>query len=582
MCGINGILHLNNQRKINQRVLIKMGNTLEHRGPDEKALYVDNNVGLGHRRLSIIDISDAGNQSFFLDNGRYIMILNGEIFNFKDFYPELKSKGFEIKTSPDKEVLRQLFQLYGLKMLNRLNGFFAFVIWDKLEKKLTIARDRMGVNPFYYTFYDDSFYFASEQKVLFTAGIRLKISQDGLEDYIFKRFVAGDDTLCENIKKLLSGHSMTIEENGKIEIQKWWDLKAEIQNYKTIQNPAAWFKETFDDSARLIMISDVSVGIMLNGGLYSSSILATLNSQDFKKIQTFNVGFTENFHNEAHLAKLMSEKCNYDFKTTQLNNQMLFDKLVEATYFQDEPLMHLSEPHILTIAQMAKPKVKVLLFGEGANELMSGYTRYKTLQYPFLLKSLNTFSEMNYLPQKPRIEKLLRYSKIDNYDHFVVYNDSTLYQDDIAKTFGISNQPKKNYRNQILLEAKELYPYNYKRQTLYFDQHTYPSSLLDRNNRCTMGASVECREPFLDSRLIIGLVTLEDKWLFTGKKGKYVQNMAMQDRLPKEILNFKKNGSSATWGDYIIKNPAFKDEMTSFAGKDLFKMSFFENIKINK
>ncbi|WP_396170335.1 asparagine synthase (glutamine-hydrolyzing) [Flavobacterium sp.] len=582
MCGINGIFHLQSQKKVDERLLTKMRDSLEHRGPDDKGLFIENNVGLGHRRLSILDVSAAGHQPFLSDDGRYVMTYNGEIYNFRDFYPELKSNGFDIKTSSDTEVLLKLFQLHGLKMLNRLNGMFAFVIWDKLERKMITVRDRMGVKPLYYSFYNETFYFGSEQKALFTAGVPLKMAQNGMEEYIFNRFVAGENTLYENVKKVLPGHILTIHESGKITNEKWWDLKEEIQNQPKIKNPVEWFRETFDESIKLRMVSDVPVGVLLSGGLDSSSILASLNHQNFRDIQTFNIGFKEKEHNESHLAKNMAEKFDYEFHTMQLEDHSLFDKLVSSTYYQDEPIMHLSEPHILALAQLAKPNVKVLLSGEGADELMGGYVRYKALQYPSLLKAIATVGHMDYFTTKPRFEKLARYSQIENSDDLVLYNGSNIYPKDIAQTFGINHSPKNEYRNQILADAKELYPNNLRRQALYFDQHTYLCSLLDRNDRCTMGASIECREPFLDQRLVAGLGSLDDKWLFKGKKWKYILKSAMAARLPDEILKFKKVGLSVPWGDYLIKSPEFIDEIESFAKSDLFKMEYFESIDAQK
>ena len=582
MCGINGILHLQSQKKVDERILTKMRDTLEHRGPDDKGLFIENNLGLGHRRLSVLDVSEAGHQPFLSENGRYVMVYNGEIYNFKDFYPELKNNGFAIKTASDTEVLLKLFELYGTKMLHRLNGMFAFVIWDKKERKLTAVRDRMGVKPLYYSFYNETFYFASEQKALFAAGVPLKMAQEGLQEYIFNRFVAGENTLYENVKKVLPGHIFTIYESGKTTSYNWWDLKTEIQNQPKINNPVEWFRETFDDSVKLRMVSDVPVGVLLSGGLDSSSILASLNQQNFKDIQTFNIGFKEKEHNESHLAKMMSDKFGYGFHTMQLEDNNLFDKLVDSTYFQDEPIMHLSEPHILALAQMAKPSVKVLLSGEGADELMGGYVRYKALKYPSLLNTIATIGHLDYFTTKPRYEKLARYSQIKNPDDLVIYNGCNIYPNDIAKTFGITTPPKNEYRNQILEDAKSLYPDNLRRQALYFDQHTYLCSLLDRNDRCTMGASIECREPFLDQRLIIGLGSLEDKWLFTGKKWKYILKSAMASRLPDEILNFKKVGLSVPWGDYLVKSPGFIAELESFSKSDLFQMPYFETIDAKK
>jgi len=582
MCGINGILHLQSQKKVDERLLTKMRDSLEHRGPDDKGLFIENNIGLGHRRLSVLDVSAAGHQPFLSDDGRYVMVYNGEIYNFKDFYPELKANGFDIRTSSDTEVLLKLFELHGTKMLHRLNGMFAFVIWDKKERKLTAVRDRMGVKPLYYSFYGETFYFASEQKALFAAGVSLKMAQEGLEEYIFNRFVAGENTLYENVKKVLPGHIFTVHESGKTTSYNWWNLKTEIQNQPKIKNPVEWFRETFDDSVKLRMVSDVPVGVLLSGGLDSSSILASLHQQHFKDIQTFNIGFKEKEHNESHLAKIMSDKFNYGFHTMQLEDNALFDKLIDSTYFQDEPIMHLSEPHILALSQMAKPSVKVLLSGEGADELMGGYVRYKALKYPSLLSTIGTLGHMDYFTTKPRYEKLARYSQIKNPDDLVIYNGCNIYPNDIAKNYGISHPPKNEYRNQILEDAKSLYPNNLRRQALYFDQHTYLCSLLDRNDRCTMGASIECREPFLDQRLIIGLGSLDDKWLFTGKKWKFILKSAMASRLPDEILNFKKVGLSVPWGDYLVKSPGFIAELESFSKSDLFQMPYFENIDAKK
>jgi asparagine synthase (glutamine-hydrolysing) len=582
MCGINGILHLQSQKKVDERILIKMRDSLEHRGPDDQGVFLDNNIGFGHRRLSILDVSAAGHQPFLSENGRYSMVYNGEIYNYKEFYPELKSNGFNIKTTSDTEVLMKLFQLHGLKMLNRLNGMFAFAIWDKLEKKLILVRDRMGVKPLYYSFYNETFYFASEQKALFTAGVPLKMAQDGLEEYIFNRFVAGENTLYQNIKKVLPGHIMTIQKGGKTISEKWWNLKKEIQNQPEIKNPVEWFRETFDDSVKMRMISDVPVGVLLSGGLDSSSVLASLHQQKYKDIQTFNMGFKEKEHNESHLAKMMADKFNYGFHTMQLEDENLYDKLISSTYFQDEPIMHLSEPHLFAVSQMAKPSVKVLLSGEGADELMGGYVRYKALKYPSLLNSIATFGNIDLFAKKPRYEKLSRYAQISKKSELVIYNGSNIYPNDIAETFGINIAPTNEYRKKIYKEAKSLYPENLRRQALYFDQHTYLCSLLDRNDRCTMGASIECREPFLDPRLVVGLGSLDDKWLFSGKKWKFILKKAMEERLPDEILNFRKVGLSAPWGDYITKSHAFKEELESFSKSDIFQMPYFENINIQK
>jgi len=581
MCGINGIFHLNN-KQVDPNQLIKMRDILEHRGPDDSGIYIDKTIGLGHRRLSIIDTSTAGHQPFVSENGRYCIVFNGEIYNYQSFYPELKSKGIALKSGSDTEVLLKLYELYGIEMLDRLNGMFAFAIWDTLERKLTLCRDRMGVKPLYYCIYKSTLYFASEQKAIFAAGVPIGISENGMEEYIFNRFNAGEETLFNHVKKLLPGHHIVIDEDGKTKTTRWWNLKEQIQNHSKIVDPKKWFEETFFESVRLRMVSDVPVGVLLSGGLDSCSILSALYHQNFKNIETFNISFSEEEHNEYGLAKNITDDFGYNFNHTKLENESLYQNLIDTSYFQDEPIMHLNEPHLLAIAKLAKPKVKVLLSGEGADELMGGYVRYKALKNPSLLKVISQISSITYFNKKQRLDKLFRYSKVNNNPDLVIFNGSNVYPDDINKLYGTKIKPINEYRYQILKEARELYPKNLQRQALYFDQHTYMCSLLDRNDRCTMGTSIECREPFLDPRLIAGLGTLDNHWMFTGKKGKFILKKTMEDKLPKEIIDFRKIGLSAPWGSYLLKFPRFVEELEHFAKSPIFEMPFLENIDGSK
>lgn len=582
MCGISGIFHFSNTKPVNQAQLRDMTDALALRGPDDSGFYVNKNIGLGHRRLAIIDTSDAGHQPFISENKRYAMVFNGEIYNFKSFYPDLKAQGIQIKTKSDTEILLHLFELFGIKMLHRLNGMFAIAIWDNFEKKLTLIRDRMGVKPLYYCIYNQSIFFASEQKALFSAGISLIISPSGLQEYIFNRFVAGENTIYDNIFKLLSGHYMEVFENGKVNTTKWWHLASEIQNHQTISNPVEWFQETFDASIKMRMISDVPVGVLLSGGLDSASVLNSIYRQQYTEIQTYNIGFTQSQHNESHLARQLANEYKYGFNTIELDQKNLFQKLVQATISQDEPLMHLNEPHLLAISEMAKSKVKVLLSGEGADELMGGYVRYKALKNKSILNVLHGLSFMTNVIKNPRYQKLIRYASLHNNNDLLMFNGSNLYPKDIHKAFGIAGNPANEYRKKILDEAAILYPKSLQRQALFFDQHTYLCSLLDRNDRCTMGASIECREPFLDQRLVAGLGTLEDKWLFSGKKGKFVLWKSVENKLPNNILNFKKIGLSVPWNDYLTLNSDFREELNLFRKSDIFRLPYLETINANE
>jgi len=578
MCGISGFLHLDPTRRASEELAVRMRDALEHRGPDDAGVYLNGPIGLGHRRLSILDLTSAGHQPFLSDDGRYSMVFNGEIYNFREFKDELKAKGLKLRTGSDTEVLLGLFQLYGTSMLPRLNGMFAFAIWDAKERRLTLVRDRMGVKPLYHAIHDNTFFFASEQKALFTAGVPLRLTQDGLEEYIFNRFVAGENTLCKDVFALLPGHIMTVGPDGRMITEKWWDLKAEILAHPRIAKPIEWFREIFDDSVRLRMISDAPVGLLLSGGLDSSSVAASLFGQGYKDISAFTIGFRESEHNEEFLARELSQRFNFDFNSMVLEDEAVFDTLKSITYLHDDPLMHLSEPHLLAISMLAKPKVKVLLSGEGADELMGGYYRYKPLQFPNLLHVLALFGRNAGATQGGKIDKLFRFARIGSKEDMVLFNGSNIFPEDIASGYGITDLPQNEYRKKIYDDAKSLYPGDLRRKAMYVDQHTYLCSLLDRNDRCTMGASIECREPFLDPRLIAGLGSLDSKWFFTGKKGKYVQKKAMENRLPDDILNFRKVGLSSPWDQYLLKNPAFREELEDFKRSEIFRLPYLSNI----
>lgn len=582
MCGINGIIHFDENRKIDETQLTLMRDVLAHRGPDDKGSFVYNNVGLGHRRLSILDTSAAGHQPFSSPDGRFTIVFNGEIYNYRDFYPELKSKGFSFRSNADTEVLLYLYQCYGPAMLHRLNGMFAFAIFDKQEKEVFLVRDRMGVKPLSYAVYDKSLFFASEQKALFVAGVPLILSESGLTEYFFNRFVAGEETLFQQVHRLLPGHFMKVKMDGTTETTRWWNLTESIRNFPTISNPEKWFQETFYDSVKLRMVSDVPVGVLLSGGLDSSSVLASLHHQHFQSIETFNIGFSNAVHNESHLAKMLADKYEYPFNTMKVEGDLLFNLVNEVGWYNGEPLVHLNEAHLLGISRLAKSKVSVLLSGEGADELMGGYVRYKALGYSSLLPLFGKLLSLGFIKLNHRLDKLRRYAALGSIEDKVIYNSSNLFPNELRTWYGLNEEPKNSYRHSIYKEAAALYPHDPQRQAMYFDQHTYLCSLMDRNDRTTMGAGIECREPFLDQRLVAGLGTLDSKWFFTGKKGKFILKKTMAPRLPEAILNFKKVGLSVPWAQYLLESQPFVQALDEMVDSEIFELPILNQIDINR
>lgn len=582
MCGIAGIMYFNKHRVVEESRLTTMRDALIHRGPDFGSSFIENNIGLGHRRLSILDLSPLGNQPMFSDDERYAIVFNGEIYNYLELRPDLEKKGFRFKSHCDTEVLLKMYIQYGEEMLDKLNGMFAFVIWDRKEKTLFAARDRVGIKPFYYVLDDEQFLFSSEAKSFFAAGYPMILDESTFSELFLYRFVAGEETIFKNVKKLLPGHSIKIENNNTT-IKRWWKLADKIANHPTIHNPVEWFQDTFNSSVKMHMISDVPVGVLLSGGLDSSSICASLHQQGYQSIQTFNVGFRNFADDESSLATRLSKHYNYPSHSIFVEENDLQENLNIANYIHDEPLIHQNDPQIVAISRYAKKFVTVLLSGEGADEFLGGYVRYKPLQFAnqaSLIKNLLKCIPSSY--KSKRIEKLERYFSLPSTDAMVLLNASNNFPEELIHV-GLKLQDIKNqYRNNILAEAKEVYPGNVRRQALYYDQHTYLSSLNHRNDRATMAGSIECRVPFLDKRLIEGLGTLSDKWFFTGKKSKYLLKKSFEKSLPDYITNFRKVGFSVPWIDFIKKSEKFSKQWNNLERSDLLQFKIFSGININQ
>jgi asparagine synthase (glutamine-hydrolysing) len=571
MCGIAGILNFN-QQQVSPQILRSMGNAIAHRGPDDSGIWSNDSVGFAHQRLSIIDTSAAGSQPMHSDDKRFTIVYNGELYNHNDFRNELAQKGFTFRSKSDTEVLLYLFICYGPAMLKRLNGMFAFAIWDQLKEELFICRDRIGVKPFYYHINKDQFSFASEPKAIFASGIQAKLNQANINEWLYYRHVAGNQTLLQGIQKLLPGHYAFVKPDGSFQQTRWWKLSEQIQNHPKIDHPYNWFEETFHDAVKSRMIADVPVGVMLSGGIDSSSIAASLKHSNFEHIHTFNVGFSDYKYDESFIAKRYSESLSFPFHGITVEKTNLFQAVVKSTVSYDEPLVHLNDPQILSLASAAKKHVKVLLSGEGADEFLGGYVRYKVFRYlkhPNVLNTLLSITPDRF--KNTRIKKLERYIANGTINELIKSNGANYFETDFNDLklpyLNITN----TYRDEITREASQLYPKDASRQLLYYDQHTYLQSLNDRNDRATMGASLECRDPFMDYRLMEGLGTLSTKHLLKGRKGKYILMQTMKKHLPDYILNHQKVGFSVPWEMLIKQSEELSFEYQEYINSDIFE-----------
>jgi asparagine synthase (glutamine-hydrolysing) len=583
VCGIAGILKYNNQT-ISNETLHAMGESIAHRGPNATGFLNEGNVGLVHRRLSILDLSDAGTQPFFSPDQNHVLIFNGEIFNFKEFYPELKARGYSFNSTSDTEVLLYLLMEYGMEVLSRLNGFFAFAYWDRQNQELYLARDRFGVKPLFYFESDQEFIFGSEPKTIFSSGQDKKINSSVLTELLFYRYVSGESTVFRDILRILPGHYFCLSTTQpKKRIVRWFNLKDAAQKKEKISDPLNWFQTTFDQSIAYRMISDVPVGTLLSGGLDSSSVLYSQSDQGFKGLSAWNVSISQYQFDESALARKFAASRDVEFNTFEFKGPELMSLIVQAIKNNDEPLMHLQDGHLLGLARKAKEKVSVLLSGEGADEIMGGYVRYKVhdnrLRYQLL-------QVIPYLPasfvRAPRWKKMRRYLSEGLEDFQMMSNSNENFLSDFT-AYGFSeSELRVNYKERVIKEAKELYPANQLRQLLFYEQHTHLYTLNDRNDRTTMGASIECRDPFLDPNLVIGIASLGDEWFDTKGKGKKLLFDSIGQKLPSFLKNHPKIGFSIPWERYFLSGEVFRDHFDEISSSELLRIEPFDKINIKK
>jgi asparagine synthase (glutamine-hydrolysing) len=584
MCGICGIVYCDQASAVSEQLLLKMRDVMDHRGPDDAGHYLADGVALGTRRLSIIDLSERGHMPMKTSDGRYWITYNGEVYNYRQLRALLEDRGYTFQSDTDTEVILNLYADEGPAMLDRLNGMFAIAIWDAHERTLFLARDRAGVKPLYYATQDRALYFASEQKALFTAGIPVQFDQDTWTELLCFRYVAGERTPFIGVKRLLPGHYL-LWKDGKISLRRWWNLSERVRSFResAIRDPLKWFAETFTNSVDLRRNSDVPVGVLLSGGLDSSSVATALSDVAGTGISSFTVRFAEDGYDEGPLAKLIAERCQLDHHELILPQHELMAGLQRASWLNDEPLVHGNDIHLYAISKYAKPHVSVLLSGEGADETLGGYVRYQPLRYPTLLNSVRPILPhlVSLFHSNGRLLKLSRFLQLDSLDRFVLFNACDVLPSDLAH-LGMEPPTSFPYREEVFAEAKALYPKEPMRQAMYADYHTFLCSILDRNDRMTMGASIECRLPFLDVRLVEGLAALPSSVLLSGNRTKYLLRETIGKRLPKPVQKHRKWGFGVPWTHYLREVPEFRELIGDLPHLEPIKNGPFSNSKVGQ
>lgn len=563
MCGICGIAipkQLN--RRVNESRLGAMRDTLAHRGPDDAGVYVDGNVGLAHRRLSIVDL-EGGYQPMANEDDSIWIVFNGEIYNHGDLRPGLEARGHQYRTSSDTETILHLYEERGARSVEALGGMFAFAIWDSARRQLLLARDRLGIKPLYYVLTDDgTLYFASEIKALLVGrAVTPELNYSALPDYLANHAPSGEETLFRGVKRLPPGHTL-MWQDGRVHIRKYWDLSFAPNGQSaplSDREAVAQWTEMFREAVRSHLMADVPLGVFLSGGIDSSAIAAMMSQMVKEPIKTFSVGFAEREANELEYARLVSRTFRTEHHEVIVTPAQYFDVLPRLVWHEDEPLGHLASVPLYFVSELAARHVKVVLTGEGSDELMAGYYRYWKTVYNLSLgaryqrwmseglrravrreidglpagSSLRRKLSQTFLMQPPDIENLY----LDNFAVFSRSRQQQLLTPEAKDRAGVLDP----YRT-----ARACFAQSDARTTLnrllYTDTKTYLHELLMKQDQMSMAASLESRVPFLDHNLVEFTAALPERMKLHGLTTKYILRQSMKGVLPAPILTRRKMG----------------------------------------
>lgn len=568
MCGINGIAFSSRSgRQVDERVLCAMRDVITHRGPDDRGIYIKANIGLGHRRLSIVDVAH-GHQPMFNSDKSQTLVFNGEVYNHGDYRDELEAKGYKYQTTSDTETILYLYEEYGFECVDKLRGMFAFAIWDENENQLFIARDRVGIKPLYYV-HDDAgnLFFASEIKSLIEAkAVKPEINYDALPDQLANHGTSYDETLYKDVKRLMPGHFL-VWKDGEISITKYWNLEYEPKQVEASDEEYVeqWL-EKFKQCVEMRLMADVPLGMFLSGGIDSSAIAAMMSEMVSEPIRTFSVGFKEREANEFKYARMVSEKFGTEHHEITITPEQFFAKLPQLISHEDEPLGFVASVPLYFVSELAQKHVKVVLTGEGSDEMMAGYARYykaiKLLEYGKKYESLTPSflrsavrSGVATLPNKLNKKLTRTFLSLDSdveslyFDNFAIFNKARQKQllSDESKAKIADRNPYKHINHWFEKDnAKELLD-----KLLYVDTKTYMHELLMKQDQMSMAASLESRVPFLDHELVEFTAKMPLNLKLRGKDTKWILREAMKGILPPDILSREKMGFPVPIGSWL-------------------------------
>jgi len=562
MCGICGIVRKDGApRAVTRELVERMRDTMVHRGPDGAGLFLEGGVGLGHRRLSIVDVAH-GAQPMQTDDGRYHIVYNGEVYNHPQLMPELQRDGVTYHTHCDTETVLHLYARHGKALPTHLRGMFGIAIWDRSERELFLARDRFGVKPVYYAHLDDgTLLFGSEIKAILASGeLRPSLNMDAFPDFLANYAPSGDETLFVGIRRLPPGHTLTWRD-GRLDIQQYWDLSfAEgTLDDRSEASLVEEYLERFREAVRLRLMSDVPLGMFLSGGIDSAAITAAMSQMVNEPIKTFSVAFAEREANELSYARMVSQRYGTDHHEVVVSPNDFFAALPKLVWHEDEPIAHPSSIALNFVSRLAAERVKVVLTGEGSDETLAGYNRYRVTIYnaslgsryerlvPSPVRSV-VQAGIGALPGgtglRRKLERSFLYlpSDLDTiyFDNFAVFGrrrQAEILAPALRARLGTIDPYAAHHAALSRSNARSLL-----NRLLYADTKTYLHELLMKQDQMSMAASIESRVPFLDHPLVEFAAALPLPMKLRGMTTKHILREAMKPHLPAEILSRKKMG----------------------------------------
>ena len=573
MCGIVGIIGLN--KEVSSSKIHDMNKRIEHRGPDAEGFFIEDGIALGHKRLSIIDLSSGANQPLFDHSNRYAIVFNGEIYNYQDVKSELD---YNWSSNSDTEVILAAYIKWGKACLEKLNGMFAFAIWDKAEQELFIARDRLGVKPLYYSFVNGVFVFASEiRSILASEILEAKIDENNLSEYLRFLSIATPKTLIKDLFQLCPGHYLILKHNG-FSIQRYWSLLDKpVPNLSNRQEVLKACKSNFVDAVKSRMVADVKVGAFLSGGIDSSAVVAVMAGLSKDPIDTFSIVFNEKQYDESEYSQFVANKYKTNHQAFLMKPADLIPNLDPFFKSMDNPTVDGINTYMIS-QLVAKTGIKVVLTGIGGDELFAGYVGFERWQ------SFQKFSWVFKVPIfKPllsvinTVKKSRASLKLSDMFDSSSADLSAFYANSRSVYFGNELNyllDKPILKNDSWLDLNQTKDFPVLSQYSIAELSHYTLDVLMKDtDQMSMAWALEVREPFFDYKLIEFVLNIDDKNKFIKGSPKHLFVEAMGDLLPPEIVNRTKKGFTFPWNFWLRNElkPYCEEALDSLAKRQLFK-----------